>query len=242
MTNDYTIDTAMVLAAGFGKRLRPLTLTRPKPLVQIGGITMLDRTLAMAAGAGLRRAVVNAHYLADQIIAHCAGDTPLDCVVSDESDAILDTGGGVVNALPLLGDKPFVIMNADTFWIDGPTPALPAMIRAFDPSAMDMLLLLAPVSRTTGHSGSTDFTIDDAGRAHRAAGDPDGFVYAGAMIASPAIFAGETTRSHSLNLYFDRAIANGRLFGHVLHDGHWITVGTPEGLAQAEAKLADLMS
>lgn len=232
------INVAMVLAAGFGKRLRPITDNTPKPLVPVGGRTMLDRALDTVHKAGIERAVVNVHYLGAQIIDHCAGRAAPRCEISDERDEILETGGGVVKALPLLGDKPFALLNADTFWIDGPEPALPAMMDRFDPDHMDMLLLLVPLEDTTGHAGGRDFTLNYDMTLTR--GGDEGHVYAGAAIINPAIFAGATAEPHSLNVYFDRAIRAGRLYGYLLQGGHWITVGTPDGLIEAEKKLAGL--
>ncbi|MBO6637068.1 MAG: nucleotidyltransferase family protein [Roseitalea sp.] len=233
------VSTAMVLAAGFGKRLRPITDTVPKPLVPVGGRTMLDRALDAAEAAGIERAVVNVHYLGEQIIAHCANRSTPATAISDERDAILETGGGVVRALPLLGEAPFALLNADTFWVDGGGPTLAAMTKAFDPERMDMLLLTAHLAHTTGHSGGIDFALDADNRIARA---PDktgsGVIYAGAAVIDPAIFAGAHAEPHSLNRYFDRAIAAGRLFGHTLENGHWYTVGTPDGLAAVEAHLA----
>lgn len=234
------IDTVMVLAAGFGKRLRPITETLPKPLVPVAGRTLIDRALDTAAEASISRAVVNVHYLGQQIIDHCAARSRPVCTISDERDAILETGGGIVKALPLLGDRPFALLNADTFWLDGPVPALPAMMETFDAGRMDLLLLTCPLEATTGHEGGADFRIDDAGRLSRADKGGSGLVYAGAAIINPAILAGRSVEPHSLNIHFDAAIAAGRLFGHVLSGGHWITVGTPQGLADAEAKLAQL--
>jgi MurNAc alpha-1-phosphate uridylyltransferase len=233
------VSTAMVLAAGFGKRLRPITETVPKPLVPVGGRTMLDRTLDAAQEAGIGRAVVNVHYLGEQIIAHCANRKSPTTAISDERGAILETGGGVVKALPLLGGGPFALLNADTFWVDDGAPTLSAMIGAFDPVRMDMLLLTARLADTTGHTGGIDFALDADNRIARAP-DPTGpgVIYAGAAIIDPAIFAGARAEPHSLNRYFDRAIAAGRLFGHVLEDGRWYTVGTPDGLAAVEAHLA----
>lgn len=236
---DITI--AMVLAAGFGKRLRPITNTIPKPLVPVAGRTMLDRTLDALVASGVTKAVVNMHYLGEQIASHCAGRTDINCVISDERDAILETGGGTVKALPLLGDQPFVLVNADTFWIDFGEPTLNRMIDAFDPLHMDILLLLCRTHDATGHSGGSDFLVDADQRLTRAQKqDPDGVIYAGAAIYSPSVFAGAEQQSHSLNVYFDKAIAAGRLFGHTLEQGHWFTVGTREGLAAVEEKLQAL--
>lgn len=230
-------DTAMVLAAGLGKRMRPLTETRPKPLIEIAGRTLLDRGLDALKAAGVRRAVVNVHWHGDQVIAHLTGYPGLDIAVSDEREALLDSAGGVVKALPGLGPRPFFILNADTFWIERDGSSLRAMGARWDDEIMDMMLLLTAPDRATGHTGGLDFVRDAQGRLARFSGTPEGYIYAGAAIVHPRIFAGAIPESHSLNLYFDRLIESGRLFGHVL-DGNWITVGTPEAIAPAEVALA----
>ena len=237
-----SVKKAMILAAGFGTRLRPITNTVPKPLVPVAGRTMLDRSLDLAEAAGITEAVVNVHYLADQIVAHCADRAAPEIRISDETEAILETGGGVVKALPLLGADPFLLLNADTFWVEWGRPNLAVMIETFDPGSMDILLMLCRLNDTTGHAGGGDFAMDEAGRLTRLAdkSDRSGLLYAGATIYNPAIFVGAPAEPHSLNLYYDRAIAEGRLFGHVMEDGHWFTVGTPDALPAAEAKLAEL--
>lgn len=238
---DLKLKTAMVLAAGFGKRLRPLTNNTPKPLVPVAGVTMLDRTLNALVTSGIKRAIVNMHYLGEQIADHCARRTDINCIISDERDAILETGGGTIKALPLLGPEPFLLVNADTFWIDFGTPTITRMAEMFDASKMDILLLLCRKQNATGHSGGSDFLIDDQHQLRRAkTDDPDGVIYAGAAIYAPAIFDGAQQEPHSLNVYFDKAIAAGRLFGYVMEDGHWFTVGTPQGLADVEEKINSL--
>jgi MurNAc alpha-1-phosphate uridylyltransferase len=234
------IDTAMVLAAGFGKRLRPITDTLPKPLVKVGGRTMLDRTLDAVEGAGITKAVVNIHYLGEQIAAHCKNRGKPKITISDERDRILETGGGVVKALSLLGKRPFLLLNADTFWIEWGRPNIEAMMKRFDPASMDILLMLCRLDATVGHNGGADFFMDDAGRLRRLVdkSDPEGLLYAGATIYNPAIFEGAAAEPHSLNVYYDRAIRSGRLFGHEMTDGRWFTVGTVEGLTEVEAELA----
>lgn len=232
----------MILAAGFGTRLRPITDTTPKPLVPVGGRTMLDRSLDLAAAAGVEDAVVNVHYLADRIVAHCEKRAVPKIAISDETGGILETGGGVVRALPLLGTAPFLVLNADTFWVEWGRPNLPAMIEAFDPARMDVLLMLCRLTDTTGHEGGGDFLMDAAGRLERLAdkSDPAGLLHAGATVYNPEIFRGASAEPHSLNLYYDRAIEAGRLYGHVMADGHWFTVGTPAALPAAEEKLLQL--
>lgn len=229
--------TAMVLAAGLGKRMRPLTDTMPKPLVEVAGRTLLDRGLDALAAAGVDKAVVNIHYLGGQIAEHVKTRTAPEIAVSDERDRLLDSAGGIVKALPALGEKPFLILNADTFWIDRDGSDLERLALAWDGEAMDSLLMLARLDDATGHSGSTDFLLGEDGRLARARGSADGLIYAGVGILHPRIFVGASAEPHSLNLYFDRAIAVGRLFGQVMR-GHWITVGTPDAIAAAEAAVA----
>jgi MurNAc alpha-1-phosphate uridylyltransferase len=232
---------AMVLAAGLGKRLRPITDLIPKPLVRIAGRTLLDWGLDSLAAAGVREAVVNVHYLPDQIVAHVATRRTPRILISDESDRLLDSAGGIVKALPLLGTDPFYILNADTFWIDHGTPGLTRLALAWDAARMDILLMLAALESVTGHDGGTDFLLGGDGRLVRAAGDPAGLIYAGAAIVNPRIFAGAAVEKASLNRYFDAAIAAGRLHG-VRLEGHWITVGTPDAIAPAEVAVAEALS
>jgi len=230
-------DTAMVLAAGLGKRMRPITDTVPKPLVRIAGRTLLDWGLDTLEAAGVRRAVVNVHYLPDQIVSHLASRASPMTVISDESDALLESGGGIVRALPQLGRDPFLVLNADTFWIDREENNLRRLALAWDDEAMDILLMLARIDQATGHSGGADFLVSPDGRLSRAAGAPDGLIYAGAAIVHPRIFETAPAGAHSLNVEFDAALAAGRLHGMVL-DGSWITVGTPDAIAPAEAAVA----
>jgi N-acetyl-alpha-D-muramate 1-phosphate uridylyltransferase len=229
--------TAMVLAAGLGKRMRPITDTMPKPLVRIAGTTLLDRGLDALAGAGVEKAVVNVHYFPEQIVAHVASRRQPKIVISDESGGLLDSAGGIVKALPELGEQPFYILNADTFWMDRGGSNLERLALAWDSARADILIMLARIESATGHSGGTDFLLDADGRLARSKGAPEGLIYAGAAIIHPRIFAGASAMPHSLNLYFDRAIAEGRLFGMPM-DGHWITVGTPAAIPLAEAAIA----
>ncbi|MFU0505886.1 nucleotidyltransferase family protein [Pseudaminobacter sp. NGMCC 1.201702] len=227
----------MVLAAGLGKRMRPITNTMPKPLVKIAGKTLLDRGLDSLADVGVEKAVVNVHYFPEQIAAHVSRRRTPTVLISDESDGLLDSAGGIVKALPKLGPRPFYIVNADTFWIDRGEPNLLRLARTWDAAKMDILLMLADPGSATGHSGGTDFLLEADGRLRRAAGAPQGLIYAGAAIVSPHIFAGAKAEPHSLNVYFDRAIGVGRLHGMRM-EGHWVTVGTPEAIAPAEAVIA----
>jgi MurNAc alpha-1-phosphate uridylyltransferase len=227
----------MVLAAGLGMRMRPITNRIPKPLVPISGRTLLDWGLDALADVGVEQAVVNVHYLPEQIVAHVASRRRPRVVISDESAGLLNSAGGIVKALPALGSDPFYILNADTFWIDRGVSNLERLALAWNPREADILIMLADIESATGHSGGTDFLLGVDRRLARAKGAPDGLIYAGAGIVHPRIFAGAAAEPHSLNLYFDRAIAAGRLFGMRM-DGHWITVGTPDAIPLAEAAVA----
>ncbi|MHA6641282.1 nucleotidyltransferase family protein [Mesorhizobium sp. A623] len=227
----------MVLAAGLGKRMRPITETMPKPLVKVAGKTLLDWGLDSLADAGVAKAVVNVHYFPEQIAAHTAHRTAPKIVISDESDGLLDSAGGIVKALPELGDAPFFVLNADTFWIDRGAPSLARLALAWDDASMDILLMLADIDSATGHSGGTDFSAAPNGALRRSMGDPAGLIYAGAAIIHPRIFDGAPAGPHSLNSYFDAAIAKNRLFGMAI-DGSWITVGTPDAIPLAEEAVA----
>jgi N-acetyl-alpha-D-muramate 1-phosphate uridylyltransferase len=233
--------TAMVLAAGLGKRMRPITDTMPKPLVKIAGKTLLDWGLDSLARAGVEEAIVNVHYLPDQIVAHVANRRVPKIAISDEREALLESAGGIVKALPLLGSEPFYIINADTFWIDSGQPSLERLSLAWDGSKMDILLMLTDLDSATGHCVGTDFLMAPDGALRRSKGDPAGLIYAGAAIIHPRIFEGAPTGAHSLNAYFDTAIAAGRLYGMQMQ-GHWITVGTPDAIAQAEAAVAGALA
>jgi N-acetyl-alpha-D-muramate 1-phosphate uridylyltransferase len=231
--------TAMVLAAGRGERMRPLTDTKPKPLVEVAGQALLDHVLDRLAQADVERAVVNVHYLAEQIIAHVAGRARPRVTISDERGEMLDTGGGVVKALPLLGDAPFYHLNADTIWIDGVKPNLARLTESFDPQSMDALLLLAPTAGSIGYDGRGDFSMASDGRlSARPERDVAPFVYAGAAILSPALFVDPPGRSFSLTTLFTRAAGAGRLSGLRL-EGLWMHVGTPDAIAAAEAAIRD---
>ncbi|GJD47636.1 N-acetylmuramate alpha-1-phosphate uridylyltransferase [Methylobacterium crusticola] len=229
---------AFVLAAGLGKRMRPITATVPKPLVEVAGRALIDHALDRIAECGIREAVVNVHYLADLMEAHLdrrRGGPAI--VVSDERERLLETGGGVRKALPLLGEAPFLILNSDSFWLEGPRPNLRRLAAAWDPGRMDMLLLVASAATSLGYDGAGDFHMDGDGRLQRRAErEVAPFVYAGVAITKPGLFAGTPDGPFSLNLLFDRAIAAERLYGLRL-DGQWLHVGTPEALAQAEERV-----
>lgn len=229
--------TAMILAAGLGTRMRPLTDTMPKPLVPVAGKPLLDHVLDRLAEAGVTKAVVNVHYLPDQIVRHVASREKPCVTISDERDEVLGTGGGVVKALPLLGDAPFYHLNADTMWIDGVQPNLLRLAEAFDPQRMDILLLMAPTSHSIGYSGSGDFAmLADGALRKRKEHQVVPFVYAGVAIISPAIFTNTPKGEFSLTKVFDAASERERLFGLRL-DGLWMHVGTPDAVRAAEEAL-----
>ncbi len=230
---------AMVLAAGLGLRMRPLTETRPKPLIEVAGRSLLDRVLDHLEAAGIGDIVVNAHYLAGQIEAHVAARTAgrATMPVSVEAER-LETGGGVAKALPLLGDEPFFVVNGDVLWQDGPRPTLTSLAGAWDGTAMDALLLLHPTATAFGYDGAGDFVITADGRLSRPAGGAGApCLFAGIQILSPTLWTGLPAPPFSLNWIYDRAAARGRLFG-LVHEGSWFHVGTPEDLALAGAELA----
>ncbi len=227
--------TAMVLAAGQGERMRPLTLTTPKPLIPLAGRPLIDHVLDRLAQAGVETAIVNVHYLADKLEAHVRdrdGKRPR-LLVSDERGVLLDTGGGVTKALPLLGPGPFFIHNADSVWSEA-TPALPRMLRAWDPDKMDCLLLLAPTATSIGYGADGDFSMNGSGRlARRGKGEIVPFAFAGASLCDARLFENAPEGKFSLNVLWDRALEKGRLYGIEL-DGRWMHVGTPAALAEAE--------
>ncbi|MET0876587.1 MAG: nucleotidyltransferase family protein [Tardiphaga sp.] len=225
---------AMVLAAGLGLRMRPLTDHMPKPLVQVAGAALLDHVLDKLADAGIDEAVVNVHYLPDQIINHTATRSRPKVTISDERDQVLGTGGAVVKALPLLGDAPFFHLNADTMWIDGVRPNLARLAEAFDPARMDILLLMAPTANSIGYAGSGDYAmLTDGALRRRKENQVVPFVYAGVAILSPALFADAPAGEFSLTRLFDRANEQERLFG-LRMDGLWMHVGTPDAVIAAE--------
>jgi MurNAc alpha-1-phosphate uridylyltransferase len=231
--------TAMVLAAGLGKRMRPLTATRPKPLIEVAGRTLLDRALDRVEAAGIGTAVVNAHYFADQIeAAVVARAGALTIRVSDERALLLETGGGVTKALPLIDADPFFVINADNMWIDGSTDTLRLLAQRWDVDAMDALLLLVPLARAAGYDGRGDFHLDPFGLV-----SPRGevrvapFVFSGIQLISKRLFDGEPVAPFSMWRAWRKALAQGRLFGAV-HQGLWFHVGTPASIAETEVLLA----
>jgi MurNAc alpha-1-phosphate uridylyltransferase len=227
-------DKAMILAAGLGLRMRPLTERMPKPLVPVAGRPLLDHVLDKLGDAGVSEAIVNVHYLPDLIIEHVARRRQPRVIISDERDQALGTGGGVVKALPLLGEAPFFHLNADTLWIDGVRPNLTRLTEAFDPARMDILLLMAPTASSIGYEGNGDYAmLPDGALRKRREHQVVPFVYAGVAIISPAVFAGAPAGEFSLTKMFDAANEQERLFGLRL-DGTWMHVGTPDAIGAAE--------
>jgi N-acetyl-alpha-D-muramate 1-phosphate uridylyltransferase len=228
----------MVLAAGLGQRMRPVTDTRPKPLVQVGGRALIDHALDRAAEADIETAVVNVHYLADFIEAHVRPRQRPRVVISDERGELLETGGGIRKALPLLGGDPFLLLNSDSLWIDDGAPNLLRLQEAWELERMDILLLVAETEKSLGYQGRGDFSMDPDGRLRRRGERPSApLVYAGVAILKPQLFDDTPQGAFSLNLVFDRAIVAGRLYGMPL-DGQWLHVGTPDAIAAAEERLA----
>ena len=229
--------TAMVLAAGLGERMRPLTERMPKPLVPVAGKPLIDHVLDRLAAAGIVKAVVNVHYLADMIEHHLQSRKSPQITISDERAALLNTGGGVVRALGAIGDAPFVHINSDTIWIDGAKSNLERLAEAFDPATMDALLLLAPASTSIGYDGRGDFNLAPDGRlTRRAERQVAPFVYAGVAILRPQLFKDAPAGAFALTKLFDRAADQGRLHGLRL-EGIWMHVGTPAAIEEAEAAI-----
>jgi N-acetyl-alpha-D-muramate 1-phosphate uridylyltransferase len=232
------IKRAMVLAAGLGTRMRPLTDTRPKPMVKVAGKMLIDHMLDKLVEAGVETAVVNIHYLGDMLAAHLATRKIPKIVISDERGELLGTGGGVVKVLAQFGGAPFFHVNSDTLWIDGVEPNLNRLAGAFDAETMDALLLLAPSAGSIGYDGRGDFSMAPDGRLiRRAEREVAPFVYAGAAVLSPALFKAAPTGEFSLTTLFDAAAEAGRLHGLRL-DGLWMHVGTPDAIPAAEAAIA----
>lgn len=228
--------SAMVLAAGLGTRLRPLTLNLPKPLVEVGGRTLLDHAIDRLMLAGVEEIVVNAHYRAAMITAHLAGRGHPRIAISEEAE-LLDTGGGVRQALPLLGEA-FFVANSDILWMDGRDPALLRLAAVFDPGQMDAVLLLQPTVRAVGYDGIGDYFLDSSGRPRRRRErEVAPYLFAGVQLLHRRLFHSVDERVFSLVSLYDRAEAAGRL-GAIIHDGAWYHVGTPEGLAATRAQFA----
>ena len=232
--------TAIVMAAGLGKRMRPLTATRPKPLIEVAGRPLLDHVLERLRSAGVEKVVVNVHYLPDTLEAHLAKKVHgLDVVISDERDQLLETGGGLVRAEPLIDVDPFLVVNSDNFWVDGPADTLRVLASHWDDERMDALLLLVPHARAQNHRGMGDFHMDRFGRLRRRhRGRVAPFVYTGIQMIAKRLLEGAPQGPFSTNILWDKAIETGRCFGAV-HQGLWFDVGTPAAIGQTESFLAD---
>jgi MurNAc alpha-1-phosphate uridylyltransferase len=237
--SDFMPEKAMVFAAGLGTRMRPLTDHLPKPLVEVAGKAMIDHVLDRFAAVGLTTAIVNVHYLADQIETHLASRTLPNVIVSDERSKLLDQGGGIRKALPLLGDMPFFLANTDAFWIDGPSNNLRRLASAWNPKEMDILLLVAATTASIGVDWTGDFLMSPDGRlTRRKESEVAPFVYTGIGIIKPELFVEETREVFRLAPFFFDAAKNGRLHGRRL-DGLWLHVGTPRAIDEAERRITE---
>lgn len=230
------ITTAILMAAGLGKRMRPLTATRPKPLVRVAGKPLIDHALDRLDAAGIKRVIVNVHYLPDTIIAHLkARQSSMEVLISDERGKLLETGGGLMKAAPLLGDAPFLCANSDNLWIDGPRNSIATLSDLWDDDRMDALLLVVPHARATCHSGQGDFHMDPAGRlTRRKPGYIAPFVFTGVQIMSPRLLRDPPGEVFSTNVLWNRAMEAGRLYG-ASHQGLWFDVGTPRAIPVVES-------
>ena len=225
---------AMVFAAGLGTRMRPISDSIPKPLIKVGGKALIDHTLDRFADAGLERAIVNVHYRADQVEAHLTGRARPQIIISDERACLLDQGGAIKKALPLIGDAPFFLCNTDAFWLEGPRSNLAALAARWDPVSMDVLLLVAATTSSIGVDWPGDFAMSADGRLlRREERSVAPFVYTGIGIIKSSLFSGAPDGAFRLAPYFFDAAASGRLFGQRL-DGQWLHVGTPDAIGQAE--------
>jgi MurNAc alpha-1-phosphate uridylyltransferase len=232
------VKRAMIMAAGLGTRMRPLTNDRPKPLVTVAGRTLIDHALDRLVAAGVGFAVVNTHYKADMLREHLRGRIDIAIEYSDETGELLGTGGGIVKALPLFEGEPFFVLNSDSIWVEGYTPALTRMMQLWNPDRMDGLLLMASMITAMGYDGRGDFVMDGEGHIARPEEHKSTpFAYPGVQIVHPRLFENAPQGEFSTNILWDRAIAKHRLFGTRL-DGIWIHVGTPQARDEAETTLA----
>jgi MurNAc alpha-1-phosphate uridylyltransferase len=228
----------MIMAAGLGKRMRPLTATRPKPLIEVGGKPLLDHVLERLRAAGVTKVVVNVHYLADAVESHLATRKHgLEVIISDERELLMETGGGLVQAEPLIDCDPFLAINSDNMWVDGPADTLRLLASHWDDAKMDALLLLVPLARAQNHRGTGDFHMDRSGRLRRRRKSHVApFVFTGVQMLSKRLLRDPPPGPFSTNLLWDRAIEEGRCFGAV-HQGLWFDVGTPASIDMTEAAL-----
>jgi MurNAc alpha-1-phosphate uridylyltransferase len=234
------VDTAMIMAAGKGTRMMPLTADRPKPLIEVGGVALLDHVLDHLRDAGVGKIVVNVHYLAQQVEQHLAvSAADLDLRISDERALLRDTGGGLVQALPLISDDPFICVNADNWWTNAGDNAISQLMAHWDDDRMDVLMLLIPLKTAYNSQGIGDFNMDADGRLSRRQGDaPASYVWTGIQMLSKRLIVDPPADMFSTNIFWDRAIAQGRCMG-IVHDGLWFDVGYPAAIAATEAKLAE---
>ncbi|WP_156139540.1 nucleotidyltransferase family protein [Sphingomonas sp. 35-24ZXX] len=231
----------MVMAAGLGKRMRPLTITTPKPLVRVAGKPLIDHVLDHLGDAGMRRVIVNVHYLADSLEAHLnAREHPFEVMISDERDLLLETGGGLVKALPMIDEDPFFCLNSDNVWLESARSCFDELRAAWDDSRMDALLLVVPHTRACNYQGVGDFHLDQMGRvSRRRAGHVAPYIYTGIQLLSRRLLVDPPEGAFSTNVLWNRAIEADRLFG-IAHLGQWFDVGTPAAIKPtAEALLND---
>jgi N-acetyl-alpha-D-muramate 1-phosphate uridylyltransferase len=232
------VDTAMIMAAGKGTRMMPLTADRPKPLIEVAGVALLDHVLDHLRAAGVGKVVINAHYRAEQVEAHMAAKAAdFEVAISDERDLLLDTGGGLVRALPLIADDPFLCVNADNWWTDEGENAFVRLMQSWDDAKMDVLMLLVPYERANNTQGQGDFDMGDDGRLSRRQPDQRGaYVWTGIQMLAKRLIVDPPGAVFSTNIFWDRAIATGRCFG-LIHEGLWFDVGYPAAIAETERKL-----
>ena len=232
------VNTAMIMAAGKGTRMMPLTADRPKPLVEVGGVALLDHVLDHLRDAGVGKIVVNAHYRADQVEAHLAAHaTDFDVSISDERDLLRDTGGGLVQALPMISDDPFICVNADNWWTNDGQNAIARLMAHWDAARMDVLMLLVPLATAYNSQGIGDFNMDADGRLSRRVGDaPAPYVWTGIQLLSKKLIVDPPSDVFSTNVFWDRAIADGRCMG-LVHEGMWFDVGYPAAITATEERL-----
>ncbi|MVZ96660.1 nucleotidyltransferase family protein [Sphingorhabdus sp. IMCC26285] len=234
----HHVNTAMIMAAGKGTRMMPLTADRPKPLVEVAGTALLDHVLDHLRDAGVGQIVINAHYRASQVEDHMADHAAdFEVAISDERDLLLDTGGGLVRALPLIPDDPFICVNADNWWTNDGKNAFTRLMAAWDDDAMDVLMLLIPYAEANNTQGQGDFDLDADGRLSRRKADQQAaYVWTGIQMLSKRLIIDPPSEVFSTNVFWDRAIAKGRCHG-LVHQGLWFDVGYPDAIAATEAKL-----
>jgi N-acetyl-alpha-D-muramate 1-phosphate uridylyltransferase len=228
------------MAAGKGTRMMPLTADRPKPLIEVGGVALLDHVLSHLRGAGIKQIVINAHYRAEQVEQHMAKHASDLCVtISDERDLLRDTGGGLIQALPLIQSDPFLCVNADNWWTDKGQNAFERLIATWDDAAMDVLMLIIPFAQANNTQGEGDFDLSSDGHlSRRKAGQKGAYVWTGIQMLSKRLIIDPPSDVFSTNIFWDRAIAKGRCFG-LVHDGLWFDVGYPQAIEMTQAKLLE---